>query len=145
MGEKRVGYKNPPVETRWKRGVSGNLRGRRKREPVPLANVILAFFSTPMEYREQGRLKSAPRQELLFRRAIEEAMRGSVAAAEFILTLRMNAQRFGTAGDDHLLISDWLPDYPGQTAEEKTQDFARSADAEPVKWWAQSGQNPTKG
>ena len=24
--------------------VSGNLRGRRKREPVPLANVILAFF-----------------------------------------------------------------------------------------------------
>ena len=79
------------------RGVRESKGPSQAQEPVPLANVILAFFSTQMEYRDQGRLKLAPRHELLFRRAIEEAMKGSVAAAEFILTLRMNAQRFGTA------------------------------------------------
>lgn len=59
-------------------------------------------------------------------------------AAEFILKLRKNAHRLGNAGDDHLEISDWLPDHPGQTAEQKTQEFASNADAEPVDWWRSS-------
>jgi uncharacterized protein DUF5681 len=136
MPEKPIGYKNPPSETRWKPGISGNPSGRRKRKPTSLVDIILEFFSAPMQYSEQGRLKTAPREELLFRKLIEEAMKGSVPAAEFILKARINAHRFGSVGHDQLEISDWLPDYPGQTAEEKTQEFADRKDADPTKWWA---------
>lgn len=88
-----------------------------------------------MEYREQGRLKTAPREELLFRKLIEEAMRGSVAAAEFILKVRINARRYGSVNHDQLEITDWLPDYPGQTAEQKTEAFSERKEADPAKWW----------
>jgi hypothetical protein len=135
MTEKPIGYKNPPSETRWKPGMSGNPTGRPKRKPISLVEIILEFFNAPMQYSEQGRVKTAPREELLFRKLIEEAMKGSVPAAEFILKLRINARRFGSVGHDQLEIVDWLPDYPGQTAEAKTQEFADRKDANPAKWW----------
>jgi hypothetical protein len=135
MNDSPVGYKNPPKETRWKRGVSGNPRGRPKRRPISLVDIIDSFLNAPMQYREQGRVKTAPPEELLFRKLIEEAMKGSVPAADLILKLRANAHRFGTVGRDVLEIADWLPDYPGQTAEQKTEDVVGKADARPVEWW----------
>lgn len=138
MIERPIGYKNPPLETRWKRGVSGNPSGRPKRKPIPLVDIILEFFDAPIEYREDGQVKSASREELLFRKLIEEAMKGSVPAAEFILKVRMSAHRFGSVGEDDLEISDWLPDYPGQTAEQKTRDCAAKADADSPAWWSAS-------
>ena len=92
-----------------------------------------------MEYREQGRAKTAPREELLFRKLIEEAITGSVPAAELILKLRTNARHFGSVNLNRLEITDWLPDYPGQTAEEKTHELADRRDADPTEWWANSG------
>jgi hypothetical protein len=143
MNEGPVGYKNPPTQTRWKPGISGNPSGRPKQKTIPLADIIRDFFSAPIHYREEGRVKTASREELLFRKLIEEAIKGSALAAEFILKLRMSAHRFGSVGDDHLEISDWLPDYPGQTAERKTRDYVERADAQPAEWWSRPHDNST--
>jgi len=36
---------------------------------------------------------------------------------------------------ERLIITDWLPDYPGQTADQKTREFATTGDANPLEWW----------
>ena len=66
---------------------------------------------------------------------IERAVKGDVAAAELVFEARAQALRSGDLGGGRLLIDEWLPDYPGQTAEQKTLEFAATGDAKPQQWW----------
>jgi hypothetical protein len=140
MSEEPIGYRNPPKSGRWQRGRSGNPRGRPKRKPISLIDIIIGFLNTPIPYREKGKVKTAPPEELLFRRLIEDAMKGSIAAADFILELRKNARKFSNVGREEIEISDWLPDYPGQTGEQKTEDASVREDINPLKWWESPGE-----
>jgi hypothetical protein len=88
-------------------------------------------------------MRTATRQELLFKKAIEEAVKGNIQAAELILKFRMSAHRFGNIGGNYLEIIDWLPDYGGQTAEQKTQGFASKTDGNAVEWWVKPGDDFT--
>ena len=135
MTDDEVGYRKPPKDTRFKPGVSGNPKGRPKREPVVLADEIREVLNAPIQYREQGRLKTATRHELNLKMLIDRAVKGSVAAAGLVLKARAQALRSGDLGIERLLIDDWLPDYPGQTADQKTQEFAVTGDAKPQEWW----------
>jgi hypothetical protein len=120
---------------RFKPGVSGNPKGRPKRKPSALAEIIRSVLSAPIQYREGGRIKATTRHELSLKMLIEQAVTGNLVAVELVLKVRAHAQRFGEAGVDRLHISDWLPDYPGQTADQKTQEFASTGDANPFEWW----------
>jgi len=140
-----VGYGKPPKASRFKTGVSGNPKGRPKREAAVLAEIIGAALSAPMQYHEQGRSKTTTRHELSLRVLVERAVNGDLKAAEFLLVVRSHAQRHGEVGVDRLRISDWLPDYPGQTAEQKTSDFTAASEADPLKWWEDAeSQTPLK-
>ncbi len=143
MSEKPVGYRSPPVWTRFKPGVSGNPNGRPPKQKPEVAGVIREFLDAPTEYRENGRVKTASRAELLCRVLIEGAIKGSVPAAERLVRLRMGAHRFGNVGDGDLEILNWLPDRPGQTAEEKTREFAEESDAQPAESWTSEPKDPT--
>ena len=137
MSEFEVGYKKPPIKSRFKPGLSGNPTGRQKRKPLALAEIVRSAFATPVTYNENGRAKTVTRLELYLKTLIEQAMRGNIGAAETVLKVRAQAQRSGDAGVDRLKIADWLPDYPGQTAEQKTLDNAGTVDAQPFEWWKQ--------
>jgi hypothetical protein len=64
---------------------------------------------------------------------MKEAVNGNVRSAEMLLKIRTHAQKFGDVGITRIQIHDWLPDYPGQTAEQKTRELkaesGRSSDA----------------
>jgi hypothetical protein len=135
-------YEKPPNDTRFRPGVSGNPKGRPKRKPSTLAEIIHRALSGPMEYRERGRTMAATRHELSLKMLIEHAIKGNVGAAELVLKARVHAKRYGDAGIDRLQISDWLPDYPGQTADQKTQKFATTGDADPLEWWSKPATKP---
>jgi hypothetical protein len=142
MHEYEVGYGKPPRKSRFKPGVSGNPKGRPKRKPFALASIIRSVLSAPIEYRERGRIKAATRHELSLKMLIEHAIKGDVVAAELVLKVRAHGQRYGESGIDRLQITDWLPDYPGQTADQKTQEFARAGNAEPLEWWHEAERQP---
>jgi Family of unknown function (DUF5681) len=141
MSSYDVGYGKPPEKSGFKPGVSGNPKGRPKRAPSPLAEIVQTALEAPMNYRDKDITKVVTRHEVVLKLLVERAVMGDVAAAELVLKVRAHAQRYGETGIDRLLISDWLPDYPGQTAAQKMKDFARGADAEPVEWWQTSARD----
>ena len=119
MDDSGVGYKRPPKSGQFKPGKSGNPAGRPKKVPTPLAEKITEVFFAPMEYRERGKVKVAPRHEVCIRMEVDRAIAGDIVAAENVLRIRERAARHGDAGLQILEIHDWLPDSPAQSAEDK--------------------------
>lgn len=138
MADYEIGYGKPPKSGRFKAGVSGNAKGRPKRRPIPLAEIINDALNAPIEYRDRGRTRVATARELSLKMLVDRALIGDLDAAELALRIRERAERHGDGGINQILVSDWLADYPGQTAEQKTRDFAAGRDAEPAQWWRPS-------
>ena len=62
-----------------------------------------------------------------------EAIGLHVDAAMAVLKFWIKADR-SKSGTQRVVVEDWLPDYPGQTAEEKTRAFAKKRSAAAVQW-----------
>ena len=138
MASYEIGYGKPPLSGRFRAGVSGNPKGRPKRKPTPLAERIKAVLNAPIEYRERGRTKVATYRELSLKMLVDRAISGDLGAAELVLKIRAGAERYGDPGVDLILVENWIADYPGQTAGQKTADFAAGRDATPAGWWSSS-------
>lgn len=136
MSNYEIGYGRPPTATRFKPGVSGNPQGRPKRRPTDMAAVILDTLNAPILHHENGQERSTPGWELKLNILVRRALSGDVDAAISLLKFRIKAER-NKSGTIQVVIEDWWPDYPGQTAEEKTREFARKRGAEAVKWWTE--------
>jgi hypothetical protein len=136
MASYEIGYGKPPLSGRFRAGVSGNPKGRPKRKPTPLAERIKGLLSAPIEYRERGRTKVATYRELTLKTLVERAIGGDLDAAELVVKIVDRAERYGDPGLDPILVENWIPDRPGQTADHKTADYAAARDAAPVEWWS---------
>jgi hypothetical protein len=138
MANHEIGYGKPPVSGRFRAGISGNPKGRPKRKPTPLAERIKAVLNAPIEYRERGRTEVATYRELSLKMLVDRAISGDFDAAELVLKILARAERYGDPGIDPILVENWIADYPGQTANQKTEDFAAGRDAAPAEWWLSS-------
>jgi hypothetical protein len=98
-----------------------------------LADRINDVMETPMKYRERGQTKVATRRELSLVMLVDQAAKGDISAAEAILNVRQRAERHGGAGVTVVQVENWLPDYPGQTAEEKAKATQDKRHAEPIQ------------
>ena len=135
MSERAGGYGKPPERTRFKPGVSGNPKGRPPRKPLPAAEFLDRVMNTVTEYRERGQIRTATRLEVTIKAVINRAIKGDMKAAEMLLELRAHAQRWGDVSAHRLIITDWMPDHPGQTAEQKTREFAEQGNFDQPGWW----------
>jgi Family of unknown function (DUF5681) len=126
MADDEVGYGIPPKHSQFKPGFSGNPKGRPKRDPAAVSDVIKTTLNAPVQYREQGRTKTATRTELGLKKLVQNAVNGDLKAAAALLEFRIQASRNGDVGVETVEITNWLEDYPGQTAEQKSQDTAVS-------------------
>ncbi len=123
MDDYDVGYGRPPKSTRFKPGTSGNRKGRPKRVPSSLGEIVRAVLDAPVRYRENGRLRTATKREVALKLLVQRAVKGDVGAADVVQCKRAHALRRAGADSNRLLIHDWLPDHPGQTAEQKNRDL----------------------
>jgi hypothetical protein len=131
-----IGYKKPPPGHQFKPGKSGNPKGRPKRTPKDLAAIITNVLDAPIAYQEDGRTKTASGRELNLMLLVKRAVKGNVEAALSLLKARDQAERRGSAETERIEISDWTPDFPGQTAEQKTRAYQTKKSAASVEWWA---------
>ena len=78
MSKSKVGYKKPPLGSRFKPGVSGNPKGRPKRKPPSLVEVISKTLTAPIEYHDKDSVKLAAPNEIALKRLIGEALKGNI-------------------------------------------------------------------
>jgi hypothetical protein len=133
MADYKIGYGKPPEGGMFKVGRSGNPRGRPKPKPDPLGEIVDGVLSAPVRYRENGRTKTATRRVVRLKLLVERAIKGDLGAAELLLKKRTHALRNGQVGAEEVLIVDWLPDYPGQTGEQKAKDVAAVQVQDPAR------------
>jgi hypothetical protein len=138
MSDYQIGYKKPPKQHQFKPGISPNPKGRRpKPKTTDLATIIDDVLDAPIEYQDGGKTKRVAGRDLNLMMLVKRAVKGVVDAALALLNMRDEAERRGRAETEHIEISDWTPDYPGQTAEQKTLAHLNKKSAASVEWWAE--------
>jgi Family of unknown function (DUF5681) len=89
--EKPVGYGSPPQATRFKKGVSGNPKGR----PKGSLNVASAFAKTLRErvvINENGKRKTVTKLEAALKQLVNKAASGDLRACAQLVALARDAE-----------------------------------------------------
>ena len=86
MSDYKVGYGKPPKGTRFKKGKSGNPRGRPKGS-LNLATDLTAELGEHITVREDGRPRKVSKQRALIKSLMAKALQGDVRATASLLAL----------------------------------------------------------
>jgi hypothetical protein len=86
MTKCKVGYGKPPRGTQFKRGKSGNPKGR-PRGSRNLAIDLAAELGEPITVREDGRHRRVSKQRALIKSLMAKSLQGDVRAAAALLSL----------------------------------------------------------
>jgi hypothetical protein len=89
MADYKVGYKKPPLHSRFKPGNRVNPNGRRgKRKRPTEAEIAHEIMTQQVTFVEGGKSKRAPRITLMIKSLGAAALKGDVGAAEALLKIR---------------------------------------------------------
>ena len=86
MGTYKVGYGKPPKARQFKRGKSGNPKGRPKGS-LNLATDLTAELGEHITVREDGRSRKVSKQRALIKSLMAKALQGDVRAMTSLLAL----------------------------------------------------------
>jgi len=86
VGGYRIGYGKPPKATQFKKGKSGNPRGRPKGRRN-LATDLAAELNEHVTVREEGRSRRISKQRALIKSLMAKALQGDVRATTAFLAL----------------------------------------------------------
>jgi hypothetical protein len=86
MSGYKVGYGKPPKTTQFKKGKSGNPRGRPKGS-LNLATDLTAELGEHITVREDGRPRKVSKQRALIKSLMAKALQGDVRAMTSLLAL----------------------------------------------------------
>lgn len=94
--DQRVGYKNPPKDTRFKKGRSGNPKGRPK-GAKGVAPTLFKVLSGKVAAKVDGRTVRISRVEGMCRRLVDKALAGDMRAIALLINLDPTAERMLSA------------------------------------------------
>jgi Family of unknown function (DUF5681) len=100
-----VGYKRPPRNSRFKRGRSGNPKGRPK-GARNLKTDLNALMKKRVAIREDGELRHVSRQQAMLLSLFEKAVRGDVKASTQIFAMLMKLDIQDTAPSEPAVVTD---------------------------------------
>ncbi len=108
-----VGYGRPPEATRFRKGKSGNVRGR-PRKSHDAAIDVAGLLDEPVKVREGGEIKQMQPKEVALRKTLKQALEGDRRSIGYLLDL---FERYGllagsfehAAGDGVLTLPSTMP------------------------------------
>lgn len=111
-----VGYGKPPKRTQFKKGQSGNPKGRRK-GARGLKTDLFAELNERIEVTEQGKVVSLTKQRVIVKQLVAKAVKGNDRATSKVADLAMvllgpdDQERKSTdalPADDEAIINEFL-------------------------------------
>ena len=103
----KVGYGKPPNATQFRKGRSGNPRGRPKGS-LNLATDLTAELGEHITAREGGRPRKVSKQRALIKSLMAKALQGDIRAAASLLTLYARVITEPPHDDDQPIDADEL-------------------------------------
>jgi hypothetical protein len=86
-----VGYRKPPQGTRFKKGQSGNPKGR-PRGSENLATLLIKAVNEPVTVHENGRRKTIPKLEAAIKQLANKAASGDPRATQLLMQVMETAE-----------------------------------------------------
>ncbi len=90
-GAKQVGYRNPPEATRFRKGQSGNPKGRRKGS-LNVATVFAQTLREKVVVNEMGQRKTMTKLEAAIKQFVNKAASGDLRALQLLVSLSREAE-----------------------------------------------------
>jgi hypothetical protein len=98
-----VGYGKPPSKHQFKKGKSGNPRGRRirLRDEVLLdpAKLLIAELKSLITIKENGKKKKVTKMEAIWKSIVADAINGNKAARKYVMDFMMKQDRYAFEDD----------------------------------------------
>ena len=129
MADYDVGYGKPPKQFQFKPGHSGNRKGRPKRAPAMVLEVLRTSLGASVQYRERGRTKTTTRTELGLKKILQKAVAGDLKAAAALLEFRNQASRHGRVGVETIEVINSLETYFDHPAEQSPERSCKDGPA----------------
>ncbi|WP_243288759.1 DUF5681 domain-containing protein [Geothrix terrae] len=99
----KVGYRRPPIATRFKKGQSGNPKGRPKGS-VNLDTTLERELNQRVTVKEHGQTRTITKFEACIKQLVNKAASGDAKAIQFLISL-LNLSAGGTGADQALALS----------------------------------------
>ena len=104
-GNYKVGYRKPPVQTQFKKGQSGNPKGRPKREEAHWARALPDSLEDTFVVTIDGKKKELTMMEIIVERLIEQCLKGDKKALRKLFALREFVHTQGEFRPHQIIIS----------------------------------------
>lgn len=93
-GDYTVGYRKPPLHSRFKKGASGNPRERQKdTEPRNILKAVRQVFLREIPIREGDQTREVPKVIALVESALADALRGDAGSQDAALDVAMDIEQ----------------------------------------------------
>jgi hypothetical protein len=102
-----VGYGKPPKHSRFKKGRSGNPKGRRQRNPKTIKAILTDVLNRKLRVREADAYRRVTILELIITQLAIKATKGDDAALTLLLALKQEAK---ARGEIEQYVIQWVPD-----------------------------------
>ena len=102
-----IGYRKPPKAHQFKKGESGNPRGRKRGEDVEDVRVVIeAIFAEPVKLREGGRVRTVSKLEAMLNSQLVNALKGDPKAVRALFRLGQKTSMFSRAKPKSCMVID---------------------------------------
>jgi Family of unknown function (DUF5681) len=98
---RRIGYCSPPEATRFKKGVSGNPRGR-PQGSLNVATVLTRTLREKVVIQEKSRRRTVTKLEAALKQLVDKAAAGDLGALRHLTTLARDAEEQQNLRDTQL-------------------------------------------